>query len=273
LIGLVVSDITNPAFPEIARAVEDEARRQGFLSILCTVDEKLPSTDEYIHILVDHGVDGLVVASAKPEDRYLVELRDRGTPVVLVNRKHPAFEDSFVVSDNQTGAALATHHLIRLGHERIAHIAGPPWVSVSAERARGYLDAIQEVGLDFVRLVQVENFSPEAGRQAVDEAMKGRRRPTAILAANDYSALGVLQGLLERDLRVPDDVAVFGYDDTWVASLPSVNLSTVSSRHEEMGRLGAGLVIELIRRGASSGAPVILDPELRIRGTCGAGHR
>jgi LacI family transcriptional regulator len=262
---VIVSDIRNPFFPEIVYAAEQEARRCGFLPILCDIAEE--QADPYVEGLLDHGVDGLLVASAQPDDTSFVRLRSEGLPIVLVNRSHPAFPEAYVISDYRSGAALATRHLIELGHTKIAHIRGPLSVTASVERERGYVEELELAGIEYVRVVSADDFSPEAGRQAVFRLMQLKERPTAIFVVNDYCALGVLSGLSDLGLRVPTDIGVVGYDDIWLARLPSIGLTTVSSRMEDMGRIGAQMLIELMSGQKPTVAAVTLPPQLQVRGT------
>ena len=262
-IGVVVADIRNPFFPEIVHAVEREAREHGYLPILCDIEGSRQGIE--VRRLVDHGVDGLLVASMLTSELGKLPIGD--LPIVLINEGHPAFTDSFVIPDYRAGAALATRHLAELGHERIAHVRGPLAVYASAEREQGYLDELEARGLEYVRSLPVPDFSPESGRAGVHKLMKLTDPPTAIFVVNDYCALGVLHGLADLGLRVPQDVAVVGYDDIWPARLPSIALTTVSSRIDTMSTVGTRMLLDMIASGDLRADPVILEPELTVRST------
>jgi LacI family transcriptional regulator len=262
-IGVVVADIRNPFFPEIVFAVEREARERGYLPILCDIEGSRQGDE--VRRLVDHGVDGLLVASMMTSELGKLPIGD--IPIVLINEGHQAFADSYVIPDYRAGAALATRHLAELGHERIAHVRGPIAIYASVEREQGYLDELDARGLEYVRSVPVPDFSPEAGRAGVHKLMKLKDPPTALFVVNDYCALGVLHGLADLGLRVPEDVAVVGYDDIWPAGLPSIALTTVSSRIDAMSTLGTQMLLDMIAGGVTSAEPVVLEPELIVRST------
>lgn len=265
-IGVVISDIRNPFFPEIVFAVESEARKHGYLAILCDI-EGSQQGDE-VRRLIDHGVDGVLVASMITSE--LRRLPTDELPIVLINEGHPAFEDSYVIPDYRAGAALATRHLAELGHDRIAHVRGPLSIYASVEREQGYLDELDTRGLEYVRSMPVPDFSPESGRTAAHKLMQLSAPPSAIFVVNDYCALGVLHGLADLGLRVPQDVAVVGYDDIWPARLPSISLTTVSSRIETMSTLGTRMLLDMIAAGSKRADPVVLEPELTVRSTSAA---
>lgn len=271
LVGALISSVTNPFFAELVHGVEVEARDQGFIPILCSVAEDLSSTNEYVQALLDYGVAGLLVASARPDDAYLPGLRRDGLPVVLVNRPHPSFADAFVGSDDVASGALATQHLIDCGHTRIAHIGGPHELVVCDLRTLGYQEALSRNGLDWSRVSRATEISAAAASAAVDQLFAEGPAPTAIFVVNDYLAIDVLHHLAVRGYRVPEDVAVVGCDDIEVARVASVSLTTVSSHAELMGRHGMRMLADLILDGGGEPKREILAPELRIRGTCGWG--
>ncbi|GAA3932250.1 substrate-binding domain-containing protein [Microbacterium soli] len=264
-IGMLTPEITNPYFPELIVAAEDEMRRQGYTSVLANVKESLPSSEAIAESLIDYGVDALLTACARPDDLFITRLRKAGVPVVLVNRAHPALTDSMVVPDYEAGGAMVARHLLALGHERIAYIAGPSRLEPSDARLRGHLRELSKAGADYSRIAHVEKLSIEAGHRAALELLQTGSPPTAIAVANDFCALGVLAALPELGMRAPDDVAVVGYDDIWVSSLPSIRLTSVTTHTARMGELAVRMAIDLIDRGAVSAEPIILEPELRIR--------
>jgi LacI family transcriptional regulator len=267
-IGLLVAEITDPYFLQIVRTVEHVGRSEAIMTIICTVDSPLASSDEDLRRLVDHGIDGLIVAAARPEDTHLVNLRKQGLPVTLIDRRHPAFSDSYVVVDNYRGGQLATEHLVELGHERIAHIAGPR--DFNNEIENGYRDTLEQAGLGYARVLRTSEYSPEAGRNAAS-LFDGPDRPTACFVGNDYTAIGLTTALEERGLRIPDDAAVVGYNDTWFAALPAIGLTSVSVRADAVAERGTRMLIELIRSGEVAAPPETLQPALVVRRTSGAG--
>ncbi len=189
-----------------------------------------------------------------------------------MNRPHPAFSDSYVVPDFTAGGALAARHLLALGHERIAYLAGPAGFGPSDLRLRGHLEALTAAGAAATPVAHLDEFTPAAARDATLGLLRAPNPPSAIAVVNDYCALGALAGVDDAGLRVPDDVAVLGYDDIWVADLPSIRLSSVSSHTPEMGRRATRMLLDQIAAGTVAAEPVLLAPELRVRRSCGGGR-
>jgi DNA-binding LacI/PurR family transcriptional regulator len=269
-VALIISDITNPFFSEIAQAVEDGAVARNYVALVSSVSEAIPSTRAAAYTLLDHGIDGLMIAAARPSDSYLAELQAQGIPVVVINRRADPFADPYIGTDCCAGGELVVRHLAQLGHTRIAHVAGPSAIAPNEQRVRGYFAGIAAAGLDYARIVHVPDHSPDAGRAAGAELLHDRTPPTAIFAVNDYCALGVIDAVEQAGLSVPDDVAVVGYDDTWIASLPGIQLTSVTSWMREMAETGVNLLLDLIEHNELYAPSVVKPPELRVRRTCGA---
>ena len=268
-VALIISDITNPFFSEIAQAVEDGAIARGYMALVSSVSEAVPTTRNAAYTLLDHGIDGLIIAAARPGDSYLAELQNQGIPVVVLNRREPPFSDPYIGTDCRAGGQLVVQHLAELGHTRIAHVAGPSVIAPNEQRIRGYFDGIGAAGFDYARVLHVPDHSPDAGRAAGAELLKDRQPPTAIFAVNDYCALGVIDAVERAGLRVPNDIAVVGYDDTWIARLPRIQLTSVTSWMAEMAESGINLLLDLIEQNKVYAPSIIRPPELRVRRTCG----
>lgn len=264
-IGLVLPDITNPFFPAVARGVEDVAQRNGYNVILCNTDGNPRKEASYLGVLRSKQVDGVIFTTSQVSARHVERLLDAGTPVVLADRR-VKIDCDFVVVDNIEGAYLATQHLIALGHSAIGVITGPQKVTTSTERIEGYRRALQESGVKMRdELILEGDYRQHSGYRHAKSLLKLGDPPTAIFACNDLMAIGVLAALEEEGIRVPEEVAVVGYDDTLLASVVRPGLTTVAQPKYEMGAIACELLIDRIRAKDRPTQQVILKPQLIIR--------
>ncbi|MDR7588845.1 MAG: LacI family DNA-binding transcriptional regulator [Armatimonadota bacterium] len=270
-VALIVPDISNPFFPAIARGIEDVASQHGYAVLLCNTYEDLARERAYLDLLRKRWVDGVIFATAGTNTAHLRALRREGRPVVLVARDVDGVRIDAVLVDNYHGAYEATAHLLRLGHRRIAHIAGPASVRVAQERRRGYEQALADAGLPRDgALVGEGDFTADGGRRAVEAWLRRRADITAIVAANDLMAIGALEVLRAAGRRVPEDVAVVGFDDITFASLVSPALTTVAQPKYLMGQLAMQRLLELMAGESPAGRRIVLEPQLIVRDSCGA---
>ncbi|HEU4798978.1 MAG TPA: LacI family DNA-binding transcriptional regulator [bacterium] len=270
-VALIVPDISNPFFPAIARGIEDKAQERGYAVLLCNTYEDLARERTYLDLLRKRMVDGLIFATVGSNTRHLRALRRERLPVVLVARDVEGVRIDAIFVDNFRGEFEATSHLIGLGHRHVAHIAGPPSLHVASERRRGYLRALEAAGVPQEDAVVVEgDFSADGGRNAVRTLLERNIRFTAVAAANDLMAIGAMEALRHSGRRVPDDVAVVGFDDITFASLVSPALTTVAQPKYKMGQLAMDRLLALMD--GSDGRPkqMVLPPELVVRESCGA---
>jgi LacI family transcriptional regulator len=197
-----------------------------------------------------------------------------GYPCLMYNRRLRSRRGNFIVLDNVRASRDLTRHLVGLGHHRIGFVSGLPNISTASERLRGYRAALREAGLSAEPdLIRPGAFQAGTAEEAARGLLKGHVRPTAIVASNDLMALGVIRAASDLGVRIPDDLAVVGFDDIEIADHPQVQLTTMAQQKAEMGRLAALGILEIIRGGARlAGAPLqqILAPTLIIRRTCGA---
>jgi LacI family transcriptional regulator len=221
------------------------------------------------------GVDGILTSAALIDSENIKSLVEAEFPVVSVLRRVYDCEDlDYVNVDNVKGGYLATEHLIRLGHKRIGIIKGPVKNSTAIERFQGSSLAFKDYGLTLIDdLVHEGDYFKMSGYIAANEIlnMPKNKRPTAIFVSNDDMALGSLEAIMDMGLKVPEDIALVGFNDVETASLPSIALTTVSLNAYEMGRLGAQRLIDKIekKKGYKKKFQVVLEPELIIRKSCG----
>ena len=269
-IALVVPDITNPFFSDIVRGVSDIANRAGYGVILCNTDDRVDRELSYIRLMRRKRVDGLLVCSAKLDAPLNHNLTTEGTPFVLVSRLSADPDIPYVITDDRAGSRLAVEHLVDLGHRRIGFIGGPENVQASRDRMTAYLEVLAEHGIhasDEWRLYA--GFTQSAGREAGRRMLSHAKRPSAIFAANDVTALGVLEVAEGLGLRIPQDLSLVGYDDISYASLPRIQLTTIAQPAIEMGQIAADWLFSAIQGDDVPPLQRTLIPRLIVRSTTG----
>jgi LacI family transcriptional regulator len=269
-IGLVVLDVANPFFTDVARGVEDEAAASGLAVILCNTDERLDKEQRYLELLEEHRVQGILITPVADADSRLVPLQQRGTPVILVDSKSPSGSQCSVAVDDILGGHTAMAHLLAAGHERITYVGGPVQLRQVADRLDGARQALLQAGGTAADLQVIETgaLNVAAGQRAGAQIaeLPAQRRPTAAFCANDLVALGLLQEMTRRQIRVPDDLAIVGYDDIEFAAAAAVPLSSVRQPRQELGRMAAQLLLEeALGTDGHKHRQVIFRPELEVR--------
>ncbi|MGY1601468.1 LacI family DNA-binding transcriptional regulator [Geodermatophilus sp. SYSU D00815] len=268
-IGLVVLDIANPFFTDVARGVEDVANAAGLAVILCNSDDRPEKESAYLDVLAEQRVQGVLVTPTAELSPRLDALRQRGVPVVLLDRRAPDAAQCAVAVDDVLGGRLAAEHLLERGHRRIAFVGGSSGLSQVQERHAGVETAVRDVaGSDDALLV----LSPEAltvagGREAAERiiGLPASRRPTAAVCANDLLALGMLQEMVRHGIAVPDDFAIVGYDDIDFAAAAAVPLSSVRKPRRELGRRAAELLMDEARGEGHRHEQPVFEPVLIVR--------
>lgn len=271
-LGMLVPDITNPFFSSIIKGAEEAARERGYNLILCNSEDQPEREETYLRVLRERQVDGLLIASSQMADATIAELRGDAFPFVLLNRATRNADDLAVIVDNHAAAVEAVAYLASLGHRRVGHIAGPQNTTTGLERRNGYRAAVLAYGLadDPELEVEADAFSEEAGHRAVQVMLAGPACPTAVFAANDLIAIGVLQRLREIGLRVPQDLSIVGFNDIPLAGLLEPALTTVRVPQLEMGVIGARLLIDHLEGKPIGDVRVTLPTELVVRASSAA---
>ena len=272
VLAVVIPDVTNPFFAGLFRGVEDGASPRGYNVLLCNTDGSPERQRSHVQSLQARRVDGVMLASSVLHDPTVRWLRTQRMPYVLVNRFSEEGQDPFVGSDDLQGARLATQHLVELGHRRIGHLAGKATVSTGVLRRRGYLAALAESGLPADPQLVVESGYAEAGgAQAAEQLLSMPGPPTALFAVTDMTAVGAFGTARRRGLRIPEDLAIVGYNDIPLASRLVPGLTTVHVPIHEFGSAAARLLLEQIETGVASRRRVVFNPELVERGSTVAG--
>lgn len=270
MIGLIVLDVANPFFTDVARGAEDEASNAGLSVILCDSDHQPAREGGYLDLLEQHRVQGILITPVSDNWPRLAELQARGTPVVLVDSRSPSGNHCCVAVDDVLGGDLALTHLLEAGHEQVAYAGGPLNLRQVSDRRDGAARALARAGASPSDLMLLETPTLNvASGQAVGAVVADTRpsdRPTAVFCANDLLALGVLQELTQRNIKVPGDVAIVGYDDIDFAAAAAVPLSSVRQPRQLIGRTAAQLLLdEAVQLDAHRHRQVIFSPELKIR--------
>lgn len=272
MIGLIVLDVANPFFTDVARGAEDEASNVGLAVILCNSDHQPARENGYLDLLEQHRVQGILITPVGDNWRRLAELQARGTPVVLVDSRSLSGNHCCVAVDDVLGGDLAVTHLLEAGHERVAYAGGPLDLRQVSDRRDGAVCALVRAGASPCDLMLIEtptlNVSSGQAVGAVIADTLPADRPTAVFCANDLLALGVLRELTQRNIKVPGDVAIVGYDDIEFAAAAAVPLSSVRQPRQLIGRTAAQLLLdEALQPDTHRHRQVIFSPELEIRGS------
>ncbi|WP_245848354.1 LacI family DNA-binding transcriptional regulator [Lentzea kentuckyensis] len=244
VLAYVVLDAANPFFTDVARGVEDAAREAGFALFLCNSASDDGREREYLELLHEQRVEGILIT---PVDDECAQIAERGTPVVLVDREALDGTRCSVAVDDVLGGELAMTHLIESGHTRIAMIGGPLSIPQVRDRREGASRALANAGLppEAMTFLETKGLQVAEGRGAGERlvGLPASRRPTAAFCANDLLALGLLQSMTQQGLKVPDDLAVVGYDDIEFAAAAAVPLTSVRQPREQLGRTAAQLLL------------------------------
>jgi LacI family transcriptional regulator len=268
MITLLVSDVTNPFWTTITRGVEDVCSANGLHVILCNTDENSTKLENYVRILLQHQMDGFILA-ANRDDAHIVRLiGDNHIPIVLVDRVLEDVNSPAVYSDSETGAYELTQHLIELGHTRIALLASSLQQSTSTQRADGYRRALVAYGLPVDEaLILHGSYSQQSGYQMMMQLNEELDQlPTALLTANNFIALGVQRALSELHLAIPKDISLATFDDLPFQLYPEPFLTTAAQNPYRLGQEAARLLVEQIEgRGAGDRQSIVLPVDIIIR--------
>lgn len=279
LIALVVLDLGNPFFADVARGAEAAADEHGVAVMVCNTAEDTGRERRHLDLLEEQRVLGVLITPMdNGEGSRLEQLISRGTPVVLVDRDSDHPNRCSVTVNDVLGGRLAGEHLLAQRHRRIAFVGGPFSIRQVSDRHAGIAAVLEEASGEGdgpaaeLRVVTTPSLTVASGRRAAGEfaGLPAAERPTAVFCANDLVALGVLQEMTLRGIAVPNDVAIVGYDDIDFAAAAAVPLSSVRQPREQLGRMGAELLLDEITDAVShQHRRVVFEPELVVRESSG----
>lgn len=273
IVGMVVPDITSPVFPAVVRGAEDVLSTVGFSLLLSNTDSDPAKARAQITAMLEGRADGLLLGIARRQDPVIDAFRAAGTPIVLVNRLIDRGGVPAVVADDFHGILMAVEHLSQLGHRQIGYVGGPSSLSTAAQRLAGFEQAARHFPLDPGGVAETAGFSEDAGLQAGRELLDGHPGTTAVVAANDLLAIGVIDAAAERGLSCPRDLSVVGFNDIGYVRRLQPPLTTIRIPHYEVGRRAAELLLALVADPARPPETVMLAGELIVRGSTGRPRR
>ncbi len=268
-IALLIPDITNPFFPEIARAVEDTASSYGITTLLGNCDENGVKELRYLDILKKRYVDGIIFAEHGLTWNEIHGILGSGMPIVSLDRAALSEEVSSVRVNHYQGAVLAVEHLLSIGCRRIAHISGPNHLITSANRNRGYTDTLRNAGCFDPDLVYEGDFSMECGMRVTEQLLKENEGVDGIFTSNDLMAVGALKTLIRSGIKVPEDVALIGFDGISMTQMVEPEISTIAQPIYEIGKQAVFQLIHQIedRHELPEMTPRVLETKLIQRAT------
>jgi LacI family transcriptional regulator len=268
-LAYVLLDARNPFFTDVAEGAERAAEGAGLSLFLCHSDNRASREGDYLAHLVEQRVQGILVTPVDPHAAVLDDVRRNGTPLVIVDRTRDDEEFCSVAVDDVLGGRLAVEHLVERGHTRVAFIGGPDSIGQVRDRLEGARQAWVDAGLpeDQLVVIPTDALTVVEGRSAGERLMGlGQRlRPSAAFCANDLLALGLLQQLITAGARVPEDLAIVGYDDIEYAAAAAVPLTSVRQPRQELGRRAAELVLDEAENPDHVHQQVVFTPELVAR--------
>jgi LacI family transcriptional regulator len=269
-LGLIITNSASPVYAAIVHAIEGAAHAAGYGLLLCNSAEDQEQALRCLAMLQAKQVDGVILAPAQTDRRDIAVLQRSGIPFVLLLRYFPDFPTDYVIVDNVLAGRLMTGHLLERGHRRIGHVAGPPHMSSSQGRLDGYRQALAASGVPYDDgLVRHAAFTMEGGYQAAQQLFRESRRPTAVFAATDMQAVGVLKAAKERGLAVPGDLALAGGDDIELAEYLEVPLTSFSQPSDDIGAQVVAILMARINGDREGVKQVVLKPQLVVRRSSG----
>ncbi len=268
-IALIVSDILNPKYMEIAKGVEDVAHSKGYNILLCNTEGSLEKEKEYIEIMSNRMVDGIILSNTRIDSKEIYNITQKKIPVVSIGK---TVKDLFnVYIDDEEGAYEATKHLIDIGYKDIGFISGPMNQNENKEKKKGYEKAIAEAELKIVKgYIQEGESNLNGGYITAKRLIKKHPNIRAIFIANDLMAISALDAIKSEGLRIPEDIAIVGFDNIAMSALVEPKLTTISQPIYKMGLMASRMLLEQIETPEEdSPQQILLQTKLKVRESCG----
>lgn len=268
-IGLIIPDICNLFFAEIAKGAEEKAAKLNYNIILCNTNDKPENDIKYTNILLDRGVDGIIIAMSSSTlkekmPRCIKNIIDAKKPYIIVDRIPKNSSETTISIDNQMGGYLATKYLIECGHNKIACITGPIVTESARLRFKGYLEALKEFNIKHSRDGVFEgNYHVDSGYELAESIIDNGY--SAVFSCNDMMAYGIYKRIRKMGLNVPGDLSIVGFDDIFFSEIMEIPLTTISQPVYEMGSKAAEKIIDKIENDNEINEQIIFKPELVIR--------
>ncbi len=273
VIGVIIPTADRSFFGSIVRGIEEGLRKEGYQIMICQTYEDPSFEAAAVEVLLNSRVDGIIASLSKRTTNFdhFLKAKSKGIPIVLFDRSSDELDISHVIIDDFMGAFRAVDHLIQQGCRRIAHFTNFQKINIYKERLRGYREALEKNGIPFVpQLVIESDMQLEDGRLSMQTLLKGELMPDAVFSSSDLGAMGALQVLKENNIRVPDEVAIFGFSNEPFTSFSDPPISSVDQHCKRMGNAASEIFLEEIRRNATEKfipRKVVFTPGLVIRGS------
>jgi len=271
VIALVITDIDNPFFSSVAKGVENVASKNKLVTMICNTNENPEKERFFLNAMLSEKVSGAIIVPTTGNLDFFQELVEEGFPMVMVDRKPKGLKIDSVSLNNRKGGYEAVSRLIQNGHKRIGVVGGIKGLSNTEERLGGYIQVLEEAGIQIDDdLIVYGDYVESGGRKAIQEFMSLDQPPTAVFSTNNLMTLGCIKEMYSRKLSIPDDIAIIGFDDsTWAEALIPP-LTTVKQPGYELGVNAAELLMKRLNNGAANRIDVVLNPELVVRESCGS---
>lgn len=268
-LGLVIPDIANPFFPEVARGAEDKANQEGYNLILCNTDDKVEKEDSYISMLQEKMVDGIIFTASSGRLTISESLKKINVPVITVDRDIEELKTMGKITvDNVSGAYEAVKYMLSRGYTKIIHICGPLTSTPTKMRILGFEKAMLEAGYKKEDLLIIDGeYLSYSGEEAIEKVIDLNYEFDGVFCGNDLIALGAIKALKKNNYIIPNNVGVIGYDDIYMSRMIDPELSTVNQPTYDMGYRAAELLIKMLSDEDIENNEVILDTKLIVRGT------
>jgi LacI family transcriptional regulator len=269
ILGLIVPDLLNPYFTELAKSLGSALRKQSYGLILASSEDNPEIEQTEIRMMLARGVDALLIASCQPTLQRFYSVHNQSTPFVLVDRPFPHLRANFVGTDDYAGGKLATEHLIQLGRKRLAYI-GSPDLSAAADRFRGFRNALRdhdiELREEFILCNQsVDRAVDDAGYEMMQTLLKRRFKPNGVFCHNDVVAIGAMKATLDAGLFIPKDIAFVGFDNVRYSKYLQIPLTSVDQSTGKLGEVAAQLALDLVAKRVDKPKTILLAPTLVVR--------
>ncbi len=271
-IGLVLPDISNLYFSELAKVIEEESYKYGYNVLYSNTQDSAKRDLEYLNIFLDRNADAIIMAASnsfneEDKDKFLEAVGSCSVPIIMVDRVFNEPGITSVVLDQQLGGYLATKYLLGLGHLRIGCVSGPPNIPGAVSRLQGYKQALDEAHIPFEPdLVYTGDFHVESGSRALPYLLG--QNVTAIFACNDMMALGIYRESRHYHLRIPNDLSVIGFDDIFLSDFLDPPLTTVAQPIADIGKECVRQVMAILNKESDPGQTFVFKPVLKVRGSC-----
>lgn len=270
-IALLVPNILNPLYPQIAKGVEDVTHQKGYNILLCNTEDSHVREAQYIDMLLEKRVDGFILTASQLPPKELKKISEAKIPLVLIDN-NDSQQENIVYTDYLLGGQLATQHLIEIGYKRIGHITGPLHLKENTDKYLGYLKAHEEHNIPIIEQLIINGDNEvEGGYIAAKKLLSLPNPPDAIFAGNDLMAIGAIEAIKAEGFKIPQDIAIVGFDDIRIASLVEPKLTTVAQPVYKMGLIAARILFDNIESDddVDYQQKIYIQPKLMVRRSCG----